>query len=1089
MSALALDAPMARAHQDHFIPSTDNDALNPTHQTNSSEAQTAPQKGYFSRFAEALTLPAIKTLDHYLGQWRSADLQAPATTEHLLKLAETGSATLNAIANTNADPVQVWDATVDQLGDENQLLALNTVFNTLACSNKNPTQCGELLQKLPAAAQAYLTQQRENLSQNFLFHTGHMVFNLFSPNWQKSLLKNVPNCLKSSLLASLRAALFDNQYLKPFLPAHVTNTKSTTDTSQTSTTAKSPATTQTAATTQSTETTQTTKTTATSATRTITSDNTSPLTEKELTEYAKELWTLAADCLEAARCEEPDPALTLDAHTPKTTVPTDVKNARMRAAIKSHLPLFERLLSQPNFQEVLDQLCEKGKLPKTITQLLQEKVHKNGSSRSNVFDTARKILANLSPIMAESDKHGLVDQLPDADLEKLATDMNQMLSDIDPYEELPFYRDFSSQLSNSIKIKPVRIVAEQLTKHYFQALKHYPEFQRAISVAILRLGPFESNGKRIGAIAQTAGLGFQKSMQLFSRDIQDPEIREALEAMKQNVTPMPHEKVVNIIREELQTLSESNKSRFRFELAKNSDIGQVLKSATVGQVHPAILKVTDLALTPNDKNRTRTMKVALKVKRDGLAERCHQEEDGLRIALDKALTASMDSASKEGLGNEAFADAVKETISELFENIRREIDFKGTEFENSQAAKVLYNAEEGDVQLKSAACMAATDNLLIQEWAPGKSINEQWDTLSARAETEDNFTERLRFANGVNTALRLELAQWISAYVNGDACAGFYLDGDRHDGNGHYDPSSQTYTVFDFGAGLQLTPTQSRTLNKLTAAISTGSATATLHYLLKLMPESAKAKLTLEDKEGLKAQIKNHIRNPDDATRLNDMHAHLSDAGIWPEHLTQQAFSDKMDALGLRAQLLRGKSSKRCRLPTGKAERRTNAMITVLQACGVKPAKGQHFSAQETAAIAKAVNNEFQVLYTGVDMSTRITHQLTDDYHELFLVKTLARLAECFVDAGLPAPGIVLQLNRGAKMIGDKIEENNQRIAELRAERPLQFHSLRDQKSLKKLKPTDVGNVFMSALRPNFLQFMRYRVRSRFAPGWRADSH
>jgi hypothetical protein len=130
--------------------------------------------------------------------------------------------------------------------------------------------------------------------------------------------------------------------------------------------------------------------------------------------------------------------------------------------------------------------------------------------------------------------------------------------------------------------------------------------------------------------------------------------------------------------------------------------------------------------------------------------------------------------------------------------------------------------------------------------------------------------------------------------------------------------------------------------------------------------------------------------------------------------------------------------------------------------------------------IAKAVNNEFRVMFTGVSLSQRSTHQLTDDYHELFLVKTLARLAECFVEAGLPAPGLVLQLNRGAKMISDKIEVNNRRILSLQEESQHRLQSQRDKRSLRKLRETDVGNVFMSALRPNALQFLGYRMRSRF---------
>lgn len=1041
---------------------------------------------YFSQLAKKITLPVIKTLNRCLGQWQTSDLQAPPDSTHLWELAETGASTLNAMATAEMNPAALWDNTLAQL-TESQLSELTNLLSAIGSDNAPSATTAALLQTLPAPLQHTLLKHKEALANHWLFHAGQLCLNCLNPKRQLQLLKHIPNSVKITLITQLKNGLFQSSRLTPLLGNAPTQTP--------------PAELTPAAPIQP-----------------------APLTQVEIEQFSEELWSVAADFLDAARTEKPDPAQALAAHQQTIPVSRAEQVSRLREAIKKHLPLFERVIAQPNLTEVIDQLCAAGNLPESLGNLLKNNVLKHdifsnavndidgqatqpstqpftqhspqhSSQQPPHIDSARRIFANLSPILAPEDKHALIDTIPEADCQQLIGDLNHVLTNIDPYHELPFYREFSDSLSASIKVKPVRIVAEKLTKHYFQALSNYPEFQREISIAILRLGPKASMGKRIGAIAQAAGIGFQKGMQLFSNDIRDPEIREALEAMKQDVTPMPHQKVANIIQTELDILNSDSAAKFHYALADAADLGNVLKSATVGQVHPALLRITDLSLPLEDPARTRTLKVALKVKRDGLTERCEQEESGLRIALDKALaTSQIANGASENTHNTTesadFAEAVKATIAELFEQIKHEIDFKGTEFENAKLAKVLYQAESGNVQLKSAACLAATDNLIIQEWAPGKRIDSLWASMCERAETEDNYSERLRFTSDVATALRLEMSTWIAAFISGDPQAGLYLDGDRHDANGHYDPVSQTYTLLDFGAGQALTSKQARTMNKLTAAISTGSATATLHYLLKLMPPDAKARLSTTDKLALKAQIKTHLTQPDDITRLNDMQSHLMDAGIWPEKLSLDTFVQQLDALDLREALLHGRAESNCPRPDKRlsniltkrpATLRTDRMIQALRACGVKgqAAEGA-FSDDERTMIAKAVNNEFRVMFTGVSLSQRSTHQLTDDYHELFLVKTLARLAECFVEAGLPAPGLVLQLNRGAKMISDKIEVNNRRILSLQEESQHRLQSQRDKRSLRKLRETDVGNVFMSALRPNALQFLGYRMRSRF---------
>jgi hypothetical protein len=1042
--------------------------------TAGTSARTPRPTSMLGLLVRAVALPIIKTLDKYCGRWQNLDLRTPPHTRHLWHLADTGTKALQALSNPNKDLLTLWADTVNELNDDKKILALNTFMNLLAEDYTQPSHSERhhatrsLLKSLPKTVQRSVLVQNKNLSNNLLFHSGHLLLNILSSRWQYQVIRHLPNSLKAAALNCLKEGLFEGGTLKHFLTPKPQEMKSDHKIHKVDTTR--------------------------SATQSLPQPQPQPqpqppLSCAEFEKFSSELWTLAADFLDAARCHEPDPAQAMTPHQPNISVPAAQRIARMREAIKKHLPLFERVLSQKNFEQVFDTLCKKSELPTSMAAALKNKHPKVGTPEDNIFGIARNIISNLSPILAKEDKIALINELPESQIACLVDDMNTLLGSIDPYTELPFYRDFSDRLTASIKIKPVRLVAEKITKHYFQALKNYPEFQRTISVAIMRLGPHASLGERVGAIAQAAGLGFQKSMQLFSNDIRDVELREALGVMKQDVTPMSQQKVVNIILSELDALNKDSSTPYIFKLERTEDINPVLKSATVGQVHPALITVTNLSAPEDEPTRTRKIRVALKVKRDGLAERCHQEQDGLRIALNNALTACDQDKSGNPAQRAAFADAVKLTIAELFTNIRREIDFKHTEYENAKIAKVLYQGEADVVQLKSAACLAATDNLIIQEWAPGESIDTYWSQMTERAKTEDNFSERLRFAKEVNLALRLELKTWVRAFINGDPEIGHYLDGDRHDGNGHYDPNSQTYTLLDFGAGQRLTPSEARTLNKLTAAISARSETATLHYLLKLMPKSAKEKLNREDKIELKAQIRRHLRRPDDIARLNDMQTHLTDAGIWPDTLDLRTFSEHLDRLGLRDVLLRGSAQNF--MPTALAQkqkqRRSLAMIQVLKACGVQGYQGGNFNKWQQATIGRAANNEYKVLFTGITMSSRVLHQLTDDYHELFMVKTLARLSECFVDAGLPAPGLVLQLNRGAKMIADKIENNNKRIAALHADRPHHSFSARDRRSLKKLQPTDVGNIFLSALRPNTLQFMRYQLQARLAPAWRAD--
>ena len=465
--------------------------------------QLQPEKpaSTFGALLNYVTLPVIKKLDRYIGQWQSIDLKSPAVTEHLWTLAENGTDTLRQMAQASNDPVALWDQTVDRL-ETTQIQAINAALNTLV--DGDHTRQSDLIKSLPFPVQHLITAQRAALKNNLSFHFGHLLFNSFSTQWQKRLLKQLPKPLKKTLIGQLKADFFEQGKLRPLF-APDTTLGDTGALTNTAARAQAPS--------------------PHAALAADTSHCPVVLTDTDIKTLAPQLWTLAADLLEAARGTEPDPNHIMAAHQDTIVVPTDTKIARVRTVLKDHLPVLERVLSQPNLLEALDKLCIAGELPDTIRQLFHQTLTQFDNGQNLTQTALHRMVANLSPLLTDGDKHLLIDALPTAEITALMDQVNQALSNLDPYQELPFYKEFADSLSASIRIKPVRLVAEKLTRHYFQGLKNYPEFQRELSVAILRLGPYASKKHRISAIAQAASLGFQKAMQLFSKDIRDPEIR------------------------------------------------------------------------------------------------------------------------------------------------------------------------------------------------------------------------------------------------------------------------------------------------------------------------------------------------------------------------------------------------------------------------------------------------------------------------------------------------------------------------------------------------------------------------------------
>lgn len=401
------------------------------------------------------------------------------------------------------------------------------------------------------------------------------------------------------------------------------------------------------------------------------------------------------------------------------------------------------LAENPKDQDFIN-LLKSAHLPEDVralmVNLLNQLLPKN-LRESAIGQYATYGLQGLAPELMQK----VVDALPDELLDRFAGQVTRLINDLNPYEQMPFFKTFADQLVGSLgENQSIQSVADVLTKGYYTEVCHADK--RTLANAILALGcpEFDSEGNIspksmkafVDAMTQAGGPGFQKAMQLFKSDIHIPSIREALTSMDSEVTPMADDEVQEVIHHSLKTITnQNNQPKFMLvnpdeyqippdqiwlnkqqhwpqtQEIKDSQL-QLLGSATIAQTHKAYLWHCENGVPQTHRPPE---VVAMKVQRDKIAHRIYREMHAL-----------------QRISN--ISDSVQQTLKELERSIVGETDFS-REFQFGKLMQELYAKPGPNGQtsndVKVIDMLAHSDRLLIQRFSPGKTISKLWQQKSA----------------------------------------------------------------------------------------------------------------------------------------------------------------------------------------------------------------------------------------------------------------------------------------------------------------------------------------------------------------------
>ena len=410
----------------------------------------------------------------------------------------------------------------------------------------------------------------------------------------------------------------------------------------------------------------------------------------------------------------------------------------LKQSIRQVWPGMMAVLSCHSSRASMSELLEQAMLPKDLQtlmlnlfdQLLPPDLRESAAGQAIV-----KSLQHLPNHLVDQ----LIHHIPDALLSRFGDATTDLLNNLDPYKQMPFFQHFTKQLVASLTDnKVVQSVADVLTKNYFTSICHAD--RRALAHAILSVGcpQLDQQGqitehsmtKLIGAMTQAGGPGFQKAMQLFKNDIHHPSIRRALDAMNSDIAPLPRQQVKQLIETQLQALGSPSRWQLvdpssyqpgtRDQHAKTLWPSQqqirdrqlsCLGSATIAQTHEAYLWPCDSHGTI-DKTKP-PVHVALKIQRPDIAHRIKREMSAVSN-IPKLST------------------SVARTLQELERSIVDETDFR-REFQFSNLMRQLYKGPDPrDQSIQVVTMLDANEKLLIQDFVKGCSIDSTWASMSNR---------------------------------------------------------------------------------------------------------------------------------------------------------------------------------------------------------------------------------------------------------------------------------------------------------------------------------------------------------------------
>jgi len=277
--------------------------------------------------------------------------------------------------------------------------------------------------------------------------------------------------------------------------------------------------------------------------------------------------------------------------------------------------------------------------------------------------------------------------------------------------------------------------------------------KRKLILAALELPVNAPLAVKLSALLNSSGPAIQKLFQLIGNNTKAPLVREVMDRLKDDITPMDDAEAFARIEEAL--------GRPSSEVFAHLDRRPVA-AATIGQVHLGKLHDGE--------------KVVAKVSRPNLRPQVAGEFQGLRSLATQPL--------------------VKEILDDLHSAIEEELDLR-IEAENMERGARVYD----DPKIGLAACKLAkgvepAENLLVQHLAPGKGMGK-WtpEAIAAAGLTEPQFLELKE------SALFALLQRWFENAVFGDG----FLHADLHEGNIFLDlrpgeGPGYLMTLIDFGS-------------------------------------------------------------------------------------------------------------------------------------------------------------------------------------------------------------------------------------------------------------------------------------------------
>lgn len=279
------------------------------------------------------------------------------------------------------------------------------------------------------------------------------------------------------------------------------------------------------------------------------------------------------------------------------------------------------------------------------------------------------------------------------------------------------------------------------------------------------------------------------------------------------------------------------------------------------------------------------------------------------------------------------------------------------------------------------------------------------------------YQDKITLLQEMSSIRAMEATVWMSAVLKHN-----YLDSDRHDGNELYDQINKIFYMLDFGAGIETTEDQKKHILGLMTGVLTHSPDSIYEHLCVLLT-AEESGLSFPPRSELVPEFRHALQKRSARERMEEVRDLMVDREQWPEALTMEALLADLDPAETNRLLYghaKGKSRTRVMRESTLDEVRLQTLNRVLAQHGVPEG-----DAKRQALLRKAVTNPNHVAYNSLLQYKNIG---TDNFHQLYLVKTLTRVAEVVLDRGLPAPEVFLALLRGITCLTDKMELNNERI-------------------------------------------------------------